>query len=91
MSWHINHFDTKCDEECEYSFNRKIADICVDTVWSDVIDVEFVGTGLNSARIIKILLELTAMNMEVVLMTCFPQDLVVLVWIRPDHKANKSV
>ena len=24
----LNHFDTKCDEECEYFFKKKIADIC---------------------------------------------------------------
>ena len=24
----FNHFDTKCDEECQYFFKKKIADMC---------------------------------------------------------------
>ena len=62
MSWHINHFDTKCDEECEYSFNRKIDPPRVDSDEHGSSDDDV-----------------------------FPQALVVLVRIRPDHKANKSV
>ena len=69
------------------SLERKLL-TCVDTIWPDVIHVETVGMGFHSAHVTKILLESTVASMKVGMKMCFPQNLVVLARILPNHKTN---
>ena len=55
------------------------------TIWPHVIHVETVGMGLHSARATKNLVW-TVMSVKVVMKMCFPQNLVVVARILPNHK-----
>ena len=80
----FNHFDSKCDEECEYFFRKRLL-TCVDTIWPGVIHVATVGMVLLNARVIKIP-DLTLMTVKAVMKMCFSQGPVMLAQIPPSHE-----